>query len=209
MGIRRHAITAVGLALAALAGTQLAAAEGARIHFDTSALEKQAKNVVNVTITPQTIEWALQAMGAKGQDVSEARQALKGIEQVMVRVLEFDAVIPAEQLAKVADPVLAQLKGSGWTPVVAVSENNKDGRETVNVSLFTDAAGKPGGLAVLVCEPKELVIVNIAGPVDLAKLSELAKVMDLPDIPGVPGAKAHKDKAKDKAKDKDKDKDED
>jgi hypothetical protein len=214
MSIRRHATITLGVVLAALVGARLVAAEGAHISFDTSTIEKQAKNTVNVTITPQTIEWALAAMGEKGQDTAEARQLLKGIDQVMVRVLEFEEPRPWEDLAKVSDPILSQLKGSGWTPVVSVSETKKDGgRTTVNVSLYTDPAGKPGGLAVLVVEPKELVIVNIAGAVDLARLSQVMKVLNLPQMPGIslgaqiPGvAAAHGPRGKMKEKDKDKEK---
>ena len=185
MNIRRHATIVLGLSLAALFGARTSAAEGARITFDTSALEKRAKSTVNVTVTPQTIDWALQAMGQRGEDTAEVRQMLKGIDQVLVRVFEFEEPQPWEELAKVVDPILAQLKATGWTPVVSISENGKSGRETVNVSLYADAAGKPGGLAVLVADPKDMVIVNIAGPVDLAKLSQIMKVLNLPQIPGV------------------------
>jgi len=185
MNIRRHATIVLGLSLAALLGARPAAAQGARISIDTAALEKHAKSTVNVTITPQTIDWALQAMGQRGGDTAEVRQLLKGIDQVLVRVFEFEQPQPWEELAKVVDPILAQLKGSGWTPVVSVSENSKEGRETVNVSLYSDAAGKPGGLAVLVADSKDIVIVNIAGPVDLAKLTQIMKALDLPQIPGV------------------------
>jgi hypothetical protein len=190
MSIRRQVTITLGLGLAALVSARLVAAECARISFDTSALEKLAKNTVNVTITPKTMEWALAAMGEKGQDTAEARQLLKGIDQVIVRVLEFEEPRPWEELAKVADPILAQLKGSGWTPMVSVSETKKEGgRTNVNISFYTDTAGKPGGLAVVVVEPKQLVIINIAGPVDFAKLTELAKVLNLPGMPGMGGSK--------------------
>jgi hypothetical protein len=199
MSIHRPATITLGLALVAIIGSRTAAAEGARINFDVSALEKQAKSTVNVTITPQTIDWALQAMSQRGEDTAAARQALKGIDQVVVRVYEFEEAQPWDELAKAANPILAQLKGTGWTPVVSVSENGKEGREIVNVSLYTDPAGKPGGLAVLVVEAKELVIVNVAGPVDLAKLSEIMKTLNLGDIPGIGAAGS---KGKDKHKDK-------
>ena len=202
MSIRHQATITLGLALAAIIGAKTAAAEGARINFDVSAIEKQAKSTVNVTITPQTIGWALQAMGQRGEDTAAAREALKGIEQVVVRVFEFEQAQPWDELSKVANPILAQLKSGGWTPVVSVSENGKEGRELVNVSLYTDPAGKPGGLAVLVVEPKELVIVNVAGPVDLAKLSEIMKTLNLGDIPGIGAVGSKGTKGKDKQKDK-------
>jgi hypothetical protein len=206
MSIRRQATITLGLVFAAIVGARTVAAEGARINFDVSALEKQAKSTVNVTITPKTIEWALQAMGQRGEDTAAARQVLKDIEQVVVRVFEFEQALPWEELAKVANPILSQLNGSGWTPVVSVSQSTKEGREIVNVSLYSDPAGRPGGLAVLVVEPKELVVVNIAGPVDLSKLSQIMKVLDLPDIPGVgakgPKAPKEQDKEKDKGKGK-------
>jgi hypothetical protein len=210
MSIRRHATITLGLSLAALLAARTAAAEGARISIDTAALEKKAKSTVNVTITPQTIDWALQAMGQRGEDSAETRRLLKDIEQVLVRVFEFEEAQPWEELAKVTDPILAQLKGAGWTPMVSISENGKKGRETVNVSLYADPAGKPGGLAVLVVDPKDVVIVNIAGPIDLAKLSQLSKALNLPQIPGVteaPGVAAAprgKMPTKDKEKSKDK-----
>ena len=38
------------------------------------------------------------------------------------------------------------------------------------------------GLAIIAAEPKELVIVNIVGPIDLEKLSQLEGIFGIPDL---------------------------
>jgi len=42
---------------------------------------------------------------------------------------------------------------------------------------------KPAGVAILAAEPKELTIVNIAGSIDLASLSEMGGHFNIPKIP--------------------------
>ena len=45
-----------------------------------------------------------------------------------------------------------------------------------------------GGLAILVAQPAELTVVNIVGPMDLAKLGALQGQFGIPPLPPAPGA---------------------
>lgn len=47
-----------------------------------------------------------------------------------------------------------------------------------------------GALAILVVEPAELTVVNIVGPIDLAKLAALQGQFGIPPLPSAPGASA-------------------
>jgi hypothetical protein len=45
-----------------------------------------------------------------------------------------------------------------------------------------------GGLAILVVEPAELTVVNIVGPIDLARLAALQGQFGIPPLSSAPGA---------------------
>jgi hypothetical protein len=70
----------------------------------------------------------------------------------------------------------------------------------VRVSLYTDAAGKPGGLAVFTLERAEVVLVNVVGPVKLEQLARIGAALGNSDLFGALGgqeeAKAKPEKAK-------------
>ena len=45
----------------------------------------------------------------------------------------------------------------------------------------------PGGLAVIVAEPRKLTVVNVVGKIDLNMLTKLAGQFGIPALPGMPG----------------------
>ncbi len=80
-----------------------------------------------------------------------------------------------------------QLKAP-WSRIVSI--NSRQERERVEVYMWRES-DQPGGLAVLVSEPRELTVVNIIGRIDLAQLAELRGVLGIPDVLGtIPGAGA-------------------
>jgi len=203
MRIRTFLGSAAVLALATvLAAPVPALANDARLKLELGDLAASAKESVNITVDKNTIEWAAKAIGEKGGNEAELRQLMKELDGIYVQVLEFDEdKAPAwAELQKATKGVLAKLDGPGWTSVVAVTEHGEDGDEIVRISLFTDQAGNPGGLAIFALEPTEVALINIAGPVKLEQLGRIGAALGKPGMFGPMGG----DEAAKPAKKKDK-----
>jgi hypothetical protein len=104
-----------------------------------------------------------------------AQKLLSSMRGVYVRSFEFDASGAYNQAD--LEAIRAQLKGPNWVRVIEVKERD----ESAEVWFYSDG-GKPGGLAVIAAEPKELAVVNIVGPIDLQTLGKLAGSMGIPNI---------------------------
>jgi hypothetical protein len=214
MQTHRRAAVIAGIAAALVALAARSQAQGARIKVDLSGLEKYAKSTVNLSIDPKTINWAAQALKGSEKDAAELRDMLQNVTSASVNVLELTEKRPWSEIEAAIGPALRQMKGDGWSPVVSVAEGTGDKRELVNISVYTDPAGKPGGLAIVVAEPGELVVVNVVGAVDLMRLGQLSKALQMPGLlagiagekstGGVPerGEPGKKDKPKEKNKDR-------
>jgi hypothetical protein len=177
-------------ALAAPAG-----ASDARLKLEIGELGARAKEAVNVAVDKNTLDWAAKAIAEKGGNEAELRQLMTELDGIYVQVLEFDKeALPAwSEIQEATKGVLAKLDGPGWSPIISATERGKDGDEVVRISLFTDAAGKPGGLAVFVLERSEVVLVNIVGPVKLEQLARIGAALGKPDMFGpLGGAEAAK-----------------
>jgi hypothetical protein len=186
-----------------LAVPALVAAQDARLRLDVGDLASRAKEVVNITVDKDTMGWATQAFGSKGGDAAELRDLMTELDGIYVQVLEFekDQAPSWEELSKLTSGVRRKIDGPQWTPIVSVDERKKDGRsEMVRISLFKDASGQPGGLAIFVLEPNEVVLVNLVGRVRLDQLNRLGKALGKPGMFGPMGGEPGKQKGKDKSK---------
>jgi hypothetical protein len=198
MRIHRRAAVVAGIAALLVALAARSQAQGARIKVDLSGLEKYAKSTVNLSIDPKTINWAAQALKGNEKDAAELRDLLQNVTSASVNVLELTEKRPWAEIEAAIGPALRQMKGEGWSPVVSVAEGTGDKRELVNISVFTDPAGKPGGLAILVAEPGELVVVNVVGAIDLMRLGQLSKALQMPGLMAGLAGEKHTGTAPDK-----------
>jgi hypothetical protein len=106
------------------------------------------------------------ALDKKPEKSEKLRKLLEGVESLHVRTFEFAK--PGQFTAADLDPVRKQLQAPGWSRIVGVKETN----QTVDLYLMM-REGKTTGFAVLVAEPKQLVIVNIVGSLQLDQFKEL------------------------------------
>jgi len=156
-----------------------AAQSRVRVQMKTlDSLADRAETAVDVT-ADENLLGVVKAMfaGSKDPEAAKVREALAGLEGIYVRVFGFaEAGQWAE--ADIAD-IRRQTDEAGWSRIVNV-RNKKDGRK---VEVFLRAlSGKIGGLLVLATEPKQLVIVNMVGDVDVQKLTSLQGQFGIPDI---------------------------
>lgn len=159
-------------------------AQAAKITLPSfDALAARATETVNITLDGDTLQSAGGFLGGRSGDAArdaEVAQIVKGLEGIQIRVFNFDK--PGMYSPADIEPVLAQVQAPGWKSLLQV----RDGEERVEMWLRERNAG--GGFLLVAAEPKELVIINIAGDVDLQKLSRLQGKMGIPALPGAPPA---------------------
>jgi len=183
------------LPLALLALLPAATARGQDARLQIKNLEKladKAAEVVDVTLDKPMLELASKFLKNEDDD-AEARELIKDMKGIYVKSFEFDK--EGEYSDADIEPILAQLKGPGWSKLVDV--RSKRDRETDEVYIMQQD-GKIVGLAVIAAEPKELTIVNIVGPIDLDKLSKLEGHLGVPhlDLDRKPAKEARHDNEK-------------
>lgn len=173
------ALAATCAAQSARAQQPSAAQSRARVQLEAlDRLAARAEKAVDVSVDEGVLSLAKSfLMNPKDAKAREVADAIKGLEAVYVRVYEFksdgqwgDADI-ADLRRQVAEP--------GWSRVVNVFHRTEGRRVEVHLRA---AAGKVGGLVVLATEPKQLVVVNMVGDVDVQKLASLQGQFGIPDI---------------------------
>ena len=166
------------LCVVLLAAPATALAQGAQLqlgHLDR--LASQAAESVNVTIDPAMLKLA-SAFVKGDREQTAFKEMLTGVKGVYVRSFEFERenVYTTEDV----NTIRKQLTAPGWERLVTV--DSKRDRELVEIYSWREGKGS-GGLAILVAEPKELTVVNIVGPFDLAKLGALQGNFGIPRFP--------------------------
>ena len=155
-----------------------ASAQGARLNLSfLDRLADKASEKQEITIDKNMLQTAspFVPQGPKGD---AARQVLSELDGVYVRSYEFD-----DQKAFSMDDINAirkQLSAPGWTRIVANEEKGRNGDfELQEVWLF-NPGGKLGGIFIINAEPGELQVVNVVGPIDLAKIAALGGILGIP-----------------------------
>ena len=78
------------------------------------------------------------------------------------------------------ESIRSQVKDPSWSKIVGVM--SKSAGQKVDVHLKMDGGGLIHGLLIVATQPKELVVVNIVGPIDLEKLSQLEGQFGIPKL---------------------------
>jgi hypothetical protein len=182
--MRKHFIRVLLLVLAL---PILAAAQSAQLKLDLGNLASKAKESVNISIDRTTVDWASQALKSKGGDTEKMRELMKDLEGITVQVLEFEKNEKApsvEELVAAARGVIKELDGPQWKSIINVTEKHEKRTELVRISLWKDAAGKIGGLALLAIEPGEIALISVVGNVKLDQLETIGKAIGHPGMFG-------------------------
>ena len=156
-----------------------ASAQGARLNLSfLDRLAERASEKQEITIDKNMLQGFGGTLVPAGPKGDAAKQILSELEGVYVRSYEFD-----DQKAFSMDDINAirkQLSAPGWTRIVANEEKGKGGDfELQEVWLF-NPGGKLGGVFVINAEPGELQVINIVGPIDLAKIGALGGILGIP-----------------------------
>jgi hypothetical protein len=155
-----------GLALFVLIGTA-----GYGQVLDLKGLEKlaaKASDVTDVTLDGSLLRLAAKFLSADDPDQAKVKKLVAELKGVYVKTYEF--AHEGEYSESDIASIRSQLGAPGWSRIVGVK--SKKDRDNTEIYLKTGGA-EPGGLAIVCTNPKELVVVNIVGKIDLDELSEL------------------------------------
>ena len=140
-------------------------------------LADKAEEVVNVTLDSSMLGFASAFMSDDDPSEKAAKEVVNGLGGIYIRAYTFaeENQYSMDDLAEVR----AQLKAPTWVPIVSV-RSKKDGD---NAQIFLKKDGdKVVGMTILAAEAKELAIVHIVGPINLADLGKLSGQFGVPDI---------------------------
>jgi hypothetical protein len=154
--------------------------QGARLKLELDHLAPKAEEVVNVSLDGQLLEMGRQALATRGKDDPEVKQIVEGLQGIYVRAFEF--AHPGAYTEADVESIRKQLSAPGWVRFIDIQDRRQG--ESVGVYSYMED-GKVAGMAVLAAEPKELTVVNIVGPIDLAKLGRLGGQMGIPNMKSV------------------------
>jgi hypothetical protein len=156
--------------LAALASAQ-------QFQFNLDHLAEKASETVDLSLDGSTLQFAAKFLDSKDPDQNKVKKLIAGLDGIYVKSFEFQKA--GEWSPADLEAIRKQLKTPEWSRIVGV-KSTADG-ETAEIYLRKEN-GKLTGVAILAAEPKELTVVNIAGPVDLDSLAELGGHFHIPKM---------------------------
>jgi len=139
-------------------------------------LAAKASQSVDVNIDEKLIRIALKVFSDQDPEEREVKKVVAGIKGIYVKSFEFEN--EGQYTAADMETIRAQLRGPGWTRLVNVM-SKKEGNLEVYLLMNGETVG---GLAVVSSDIRELVVVNIVGPVDLDKLAKLEGQFGIPEL---------------------------
>ena len=134
-----------------------------------------ADKVISVEVNESLIQLALHALNPQ-RSVNEAKikDILSGLKGIYVKRFEFEK--EGSYTAADAESIRSQLNGPGWSKIANVRSKREGNYDVVIMSEGSIIRG----LAVLAAEPRALTVVNIVGPIDIAKLRDLEGNFGIP-----------------------------
>jgi hypothetical protein len=164
--------SSVFLALALL--PLAAVAQAARIKMpDFSGLAAKAKESVDIELDKDMLRNAGSFMTGKVDDPQFAEQ-MKELEGIYIKTFEFDK--PGQYSISDITDMMKQVESGGWKKLMSV----RDGDERVEMWMRDNSVD--GGMFFVASEPKELVVINIVGKVNLETLRKLQGRMGVPNL---------------------------
>jgi hypothetical protein len=171
-------LSAAALMLLALASARAQAADG-RLRLESlERVAPKASETLSIDIDGILLNLGKSMLSDKDPDEKVVREIIEGLRGIYVRGYEFKS--EGEFRETDLDALRQQLRGPGWSRLVDVKTRGTD-FDGAEVYALT-SAGRVEGMAVLISEPKHLVVVNVVGSIDLDKLKRLEGTLGIPRI---------------------------
>ncbi|HEY8462043.1 MAG TPA: DUF4252 domain-containing protein [Blastocatellia bacterium] len=172
--IIRRLISITLLALVCAAAP--AYAQNARLQIDhLDKLFPKAVETIDVRVDSSLLLIASKFLKSDKPDEAAVKEFIRSLKGVYVKGVEFDK--EGQYSESDVEAVRRQLSGPGWERIVGV--RSKRG-ENVEVFLMIKDDAVIEGVGVLVVEPKEIMVVNVVGPLDPEKINNLRGQFGIP-----------------------------
>jgi uncharacterized protein DUF4252 len=142
---------------------------------DLSQLAARSTNTVDISLDGALLSLAARFLDDGDSEEREVKRLLASVKGIYVKTFEFDR--DGGYSSSDVDSVRQQLTGPGWSRLMGIG-SRRDG-ENVDIYMWMDG-NRPGGLAILAAQPRQLVIVNIIGEIDLEKLRAIEGQFGVP-----------------------------
>ena len=153
-------------------------AQDARLRLDhLDKLASRATERINISLDGSLLRLAAGVLSERQPEEAAAKELLQGIREIQVRVYEFEnsgAYSDAD-----VQTIRQQLAAPEWSRIVGVRSASKGDDVEVYVWRSKD---RVEGIAILAAEPNELTVVNIVGPINLARLLALSGQFGIPRL---------------------------
>ncbi len=143
---------------------------------DLDKLAAKATETTDVTLDGSLLRLGAKFLSADDPDQAKVKKLVAELKAVYVRTYDFDQEGGYSE-ADLAS-IRTQLRSPGWSRIVGVQSK----KDHDNTEIFLKTGSEPGGLAIVCTNPKQLLVVNIVGKIDLDELSDLGGNFGIPKI---------------------------
>ncbi len=152
-------------------------AQNARLQIDhLDKLFPKAVETIDVRIDGSLLLMASKFLRSDKADEAAIKEIVQALKGVYVKGVEFDK--DGEYSEADVEAVRQQLAAPGWDRIVGV-RSKRDG-ENVEVFLMINNNAVIEGVGVLISEPKQIMVVNVVGPLDPEKINNLRGQFGIP-----------------------------
>ena len=163
--------------VAAVCGAAPAHAQNARLQIDhLDNLFPKAVETVDVRVDGSLLLMASKFLRSDKADEAAVKEIVKALKGVYVKGVEFDK--EGEYSDADVETIRQQLSAPGWERIVGV-RSKRDG-ENVEVFLMINNDAVIEGIGVLISDPKQVMVVNVVGPLDPEKINNLRGQFGIP-----------------------------
>jgi hypothetical protein len=163
--------------VAAVCGAAPVHAQNARLQIDhLDKLFPKAVETVDVRVDGSLLMMASKFLRSDKADEAAVKEIVQALKGVYVKGVEFDK--EGEYSDADVESVRQQLSAPGWERIVGV-RSKRDG-QNVEVFLMINNDAVIEGIGVLISDPKQVMVVNVVGPLDPEKINNLRGQFGIP-----------------------------
>jgi Domain of unknown function (DUF4252) len=152
-------------------------AQNAHLQIDhIDRLFPKAVETIDVRIDGSLLLMASKFLRSDKADEAAVKEIVQALKGVYVKGVEFDK--EGEYTEADVEAVRQQLSAPGWERIVGV-RSKRDG-ENVEVFLMINNDAVIEGIGVLISDPKQIMVVNVVGPLDPEKINNLRGQFGIP-----------------------------
>jgi hypothetical protein len=166
----------IALLAAVWAATPVFAQNG-RLQIDhLDSLFPKAVETIDVRVDGALLTMASKFLRSDKTDEAAVKEIVQSLKGVYVKGVEFDK--DGEYSEADVESIRRQLAAPGWDRIVGV-RSKRDG-DNVEVFLMINNNAVIEGIGVLIAQPKQLMVVNVVGPLDPEKINQLRGQFGIP-----------------------------